>query len=296
MKTVARRTCAKTLVSAASRLISTLFLPRFALAAITTVSCLYARDNKPLPDPEQLLARARSSIEKAERDKENYSCTVRESNQELNADGSIKKNHSKLEERFFVNGLQVDHLLARDGANLNSGDAKKEQERVDKEVKKYSDPQAARKEWSQDETQVKLFLRAVRFTNGYREERANRSVVVYNLSGDPNFHPHKLEERFAQAISGKIWMDEESGTPLELRFQTDKDVKIGGGLVANLHRGFQLHMLQERQPDGVWLTKVIEGSGDAKAALFLHPRFRFQEQVEQCHLFSVNTQQKVQSP
>ncbi len=267
----------------------------FVGAVVIATGCARAND-KPLPDPQQLLVRARASIQKSEHDLENYSCVVHESGQELNGDGSVKKDHSKTEERFFVNGIQIDHVLERNGKALDAAEAKKEQERVNKDVKKYSDAQQAQKEHNQDEKQVDTFLRALRFTNGYRESKANRSVVVYDLSGDPNFKPRKLEERFAQALTGKIWIDEESGTPLEVRFQTDKDIKIGGGLVASLHKGFQLHLVQERQPDGVWLTKMVEGSGDARAALFLHPRFRFREQLEKCHLFSVNTQQKVQSP
>jgi hypothetical protein len=163
-------------------------------------------------------------------------------------------------------------------------------------VKKYSDSKNVEKEHVRDEKQVDMFLRALRFSNGHRERREGRSVVVYDLAGDPKFHPRKVEERFAQALTGRMWMDEESGTPLEMRVETTRDVKIGGGLLANIHKGFQAHLLQQRQPDGVWLTKMVEGSGDARTALFMHPRFRFREDLDQCHLFSVNSQQKVQAP
>jgi hypothetical protein len=58
--------------------------------------------------------------------------------------------------------------------------------------------------------------------------------------------------------------------------------------LANLHKGFQLHIEQTRQPDGVWLTSLIEGTGDARAALFLHPRFRFKQVTSHCRLYSVD--------
>ena len=87
--------------------------------------------------------------------------------------------------------MEIDHVLARDGQELAGGEAKKEQERVDKEVKKYSDPKNAEKEQVRDEKQVDMFLRALRFSNGHREWREGRSVVVYDLAGDPNFHPRK---------------------------------------------------------------------------------------------------------
>lgn len=250
----------------------------------------------PLPDPQALRRRAMVSLQKLRKDRENYSCKVREDTYELNADGSVKKMKTVSEERFFVNGWPVDHVLARDGRDLSGEDAKKEQERTDKEVKKLSDTKKAAKEEQQNEHQIDIFLRALRFTNGHREERDSRSTVVYDLAGDPNFHPQKLEERFAQALTGRIWMDEESGVPRELKVETERDVKIAGGMAANLHKGFQLHLVQQRQSDGVWLTKVAEGRGDVRAVLFLRERFRFREELGECHLFSVNTQQKVQAP
>jgi hypothetical protein len=255
-----------------------------------------AQSDTPLPDPRELKQRAIVNMRKSEKDLENYSCMVRVQEFDLNADGSVKRRRQRVEERFYVNGMEINHAQSRDGQPLSGGDAKKEQARVDKEVKKYSDRASVEKEQEHDEKQADTFLRALSFYNGRREERENRSVVIYDLAGDPNFHPHRVEERFAQALTGRIWMDEESGTPQELQVETVRDVKIGGGLLANIHKGFRAHLIQQRQPDGVWLTKMVEGSGDMKAALFLHPRFRFREDLEKCHLFSVDTQQKIQAP
>ncbi len=268
-----------------------------AILGVCVLSCLPASaHDAPLPDPQALRQRAIASSQKLRKDRENYSCTVREETYELNSDGSVKKKRIVLEDRFFVNGWPVDHVLARDGKTLNGEDAKKEQERTDKEVRKFSDTKKADKEEEQNERQIDVFLRALRFSNGHREQRNSRSTVVYDLAGDPNFHPQKIEERFAQALTGRIWMDEESGLPLELKVETERDVKIAGGVAANLHKGFQLHLVQQRQSDGVWLTKLAEGSGDVRAVLFLRQRFRFREELDQCHLFSVNTEEKVQTP
>ena len=29
-----------------------------------------------------------------------------------------------------------------------------------------------------------------------------------------------------------------------------------------MHKGFQLHFIQSRQPDGLWITKMVEGNAD----------------------------------
>ncbi len=250
----------------------------------------------PIPDADQMKQRVLKSMRQSEDALERYSCLVREQSDELNSDGSVKKHRSSLKEQFFVNRMEIEHTLERDGKPLSASEAKKEQERVDKQVKKYSDAGEAEKAQAHNEKQADMFLRALRFINGRREQRAGRSTLVYGLSGDPSFHPKNLEERFAEALTGRIAIDEESGTPVELRFETTRDVKIGAGLLANLHKGFWLHLTQQRQPDGVWLTKDVQGSGDARAALFLRARFQFKEELDKCHLFSVSTQQKLENP
>lgn len=263
-------------------------------ACLALSSAAASRAETPLPDPQTLRNRIIANAEKHQREEENYSCTVRQEGYELNSDGSIKKKETTLNDRFFVKGRPLDHMLEKNGKPLSSDEARKEQERIDKLVKKYSDAKRAEKSEQEWQRQLDTFVKALRFSNGHREQRAGRNLVVYDMSGDPNFHPQRVEERFMQALTGTIWVDEETASPREIKLQTDRDVKIAAG-VGNLHKGFQLHLLWERQPDGVWLTKLAEGSGDARA-LFLHQRFRFHEEIERCHLFSVTTQQKVQTP
>jgi len=61
--------------------------------------------------------------------------------------------------------------------------------------------------------------------------------------------------------------------------------------VADLHKGAWLHIHNQPQPDGVWLTDLAEGSGDARAALFFHPYIRFKETSDGCHLYSATATQ-----
>lgn len=264
----------------------------FCLLAVS----LLVKSDTPLPNKEQLKSRSLASLKKSEKELEKYSCMVETQEDELNSDGSVKKHKTREQERFFVNGVEVDHLLKRDGKPLSPGDAKKEQDRVNYEAKKYSNPQNVERRQQQDEKQIDMFLRALKFTNERRETRDGRSTIVFDLAGDPDFHPKNLDEKFAVAMVGKVWIDEETGNVDEVRAHTDRDIKIGGGLIASVHKGFRVALVQERMPDGVWLAKIVEGSGDARAALFLHPRFRFHEDLSGCHLFSVDTQQSIKGP
>ena len=267
-----------------------LLIPLLLLSAL----CLGA--DTPLPNPQQLKQRLLANLKKSEQDLEKYSCMVHSETDELNANGSTKKRKTAEQERFFVNGVEVDHLLGRDGKPLSSAEAKKEQDRVNYEVKKYSKPKEVEKRQAEDEKQIDMFLRALKFANERREVRDGRSTIVFDLQGDPSYHAKTLEERFAVAMTGRVWVDEETGNVDEVETHTDRDVKIAGGLLASVHKGFRVVLIQQRQPDGVWLAKAVEGTGDARAALFMHPRFRFRQDIDKCHLFSVDTQQSIKGP
>lgn len=276
-----------------------LFLMTAAIASIRTLAAAaqVPPANAPLPSAEEIKVRVIANEKKSEQAKERYLCIVKDEAEELESGGAIKKQETKESEEFYLNGQEIDHLLVKNGKPLKGHEADKEQERVSKEVKKFSDPKQVKKAEDEQQKEIDLFLKALRYTNGHRETRDRRSTVVYDLSGDPAFRASNVEQRFAKAIAGRIWVDEETGELLELHVHTDRDVKIAGGLLANLHKGFQLHVEQSRQPDGVWLTSLVEGTGDARAGLFFHPRFRFKETTGQCRLYSVDaTSQAPKSP
>lgn len=266
------------------------------LGLVTGMLTLLLTQGPTLPDPQQMKTRALANWRKSELALENYSCTVQEEDDELNSNGTVKHRRTSEVEQFYVSGVEIDRTLSRNGVPLTGSAARREQERVDKEVKKYTDAKQVQKEEAAEEKQVSLFLQAVRFDNGKRETRDGRSIIMYDLSGDPQFHPTNIEGRFAQALTGQIWLDEDTGTPVEMQVHTDRDVKVGAGLLANVHKGFRFHFVQQHEPDGAWILKSLDGTGDARAALFFHPRFRFRQDLNGCHLFSVSTKETTANP
>lgn len=256
------------------------------------VALLLAADgsrSQPLPDAAQLRQRALSNMREAAMALERYSCSVRTQSERVDEDGSVKKAESRRAERFFVNGVSIDHVLERDGRALDRGAQEKEQRRTDNEVKKFSEAKQAQKVEDEREKRLEMFLRAQRLVDGQRQIRDGRKTLAYRMEADPKFRAKNIDERFAQAAGGLIWIDEETGAPVELKMETSRDVKIGGGLLANLHKGFRLHLIRTRQPDGLWLTKMVEGNADLRAGLFFHPRIRFREETSNCQLYSVES-------
>jgi hypothetical protein len=261
------------------------------IAAIAVAQTTPPQNNAPLPNPNELLQRAIANETKLAAEQERYECRVNDETTELDGKGKVKKSETETREQFYVNGVEIDRTLAKNGKDLSADETKKEDDRVMKKTVKYSDPATAKKETDKQNKQMQEILSAMIITSGHREQVEGRSVLFYDIVPNPQFQAKNLNQRFAQVMQGKISLDEQTGEPIDINIKSTQDLKIAGGMLANLHKGFWLHVHDHQQPDGVWLTDLAEGSGDARAALFFHPYFRFKETTGECHLYTATTTQ-----
>lgn len=249
----------------------------------------------PLPSASQLKQRVLDNLKKSRAEQERYICRTTRENVETDKHGNIKKREVRQYDVFFVNGLEIHTLTAKDGKPLDHEQKKKESERVQEKVKKDSDANYVAKKDAENAQQLDTLLHMLRFTNGRRIDVGGRPTLAYDLTGDPNVHPKGVEETFLHNMTGNIQVDEMTGELVDLNARLYHDVKIGGGLLANLHKGFWIHVRQRRYPDGVWLAELVEGNGDARAALFFHPYFRFKQTMNGCALTNVTTSEKTEA-
>jgi len=242
--------------------------------------------NAPLPNPKELLKRALANEKKRAAEQERYECRVTDTNVRTDKHGNVKKTSSVVQEQFFVNGIPIERTISRNGKDLSPDQVKKQDERVMKETLKYSNQAKAKKKTDKQNRQIQDLIEAMMLTHGRRKIVNRRSVLYYDIVPNPKFHARNLTQRFARVMQGTISIDEQSGEMIDLNIKSVADLRIAGGLLASLHKGFWLHIHNHAEPDGVWLNDLAEGSGNARAALFFHPYFRFKETTGNCHLYT----------
>ena len=269
-------------------------LPLLAVLAASPVDT--KPTEKPLPDAQHLLELALKDQKRLADEQERYSCKVRSETVQTDSKGKVKKADTREEEQFFVNGHEIDRTLTKDGKPLDAKAAKKEDERVSKEAKKYSDPGQRIKADNENEKNVEAVLHMIKTSGERRGTVDGRPTIFFHIEGNPDAKPKDIAERGMQAAAGTMALDEQTGELLDLDIKTAKDVKVAGGLVGDLHKGFALHVRQAPQPDGIWLTEIVEGSGDVRAALFFHPYFHFKQQNSGCQLYTVDSSTRTKAP
>jgi hypothetical protein len=247
--------------------------------------------NAPLPNAGELLQRALANERKQDAEREKYDCRITDRTVETDSRGNTKKDTSVVSDLFFVNGIPIERTLQKDGKDLSADDQHKQDDRVMKETLKYSNQANAQKEEDKDNQELEDFMQAMMLANGHRVVVDGRSELFYDIVPNPRFDAKNLNQRLAQVMQGKVSLDEQTGELIDINVTSVADLKIGGGLVANVHKGLWLHIHNQPRPDGVWLTDLAEGSGDARAALFLHPYFHFKETSDECHLYTATASQ-----
>jgi hypothetical protein len=103
-----------------------------------------------------------------------------------------------------------------------------------------------------------VFLRASQFVNPRRERFRGQDVLVFDFEPNPEFKAHKLEEKLVQKLAGVVWVDEKAHDVARLEAYFVGDMKIGGGLLANLQKGTSFVFEQSFLNNEVWLPTYAE--------------------------------------
>jgi hypothetical protein len=222
-----------------------------------------------LPDLKALFKEIDNNQKAIDKIKENYTGTRAEVETEFESNGKVKKREVTEYTFFYLNGEEVSTVVKKDGQPLSDAEQKKENEKTQKrieelqkrETKKEAKEEKAKEEGKSNEKEepgIEIFLRACQFVNPRRERFRGQDVLVFDFEPNPEFKAHKLVEKLAQKLAGVVWIDEKAHDVARLEAYFTGDMKIGGGLLANLQKGTSFVLEQAYVNNEVWLPTYEE--------------------------------------
>src|SRR6266446_1102938 len=222
-----------------------------------------------LPDLKALFKEIDDNQKAIDKLKENYAGSESEEETEFEGDGKLKKREISEYTFFYLNGDEITTLVKKDGKPLSDAEQKKENEKTQKrieehqkrEAKKEAKEEKAKEEGKNkegDEPGIEIFLRACQFVNPRRERFRGQDVLVFDFEPNPEFKAHKLVEKVVQKLAGVVWVDEKAHDVARLEAYFTGDMKIGGGLLANLQKGTSFVFEQSFVNNEVWLPTYME--------------------------------------
>src|SRR5438094_8241760 len=217
-----------------------------------------------LPDLKALFKEIDDNQKAIDKLKENYAGSQSEEETEFEGDGRGKKHEGNEYTFFYLNGDEITTLVKKDGKPLSDAEQKKENEKKEKRIEEHQ-KRATKKEAKEekereegksenkDEPGIEIFLRACQFVNPRRERFRGQDVLVFDFEPNPEFKAHKLAEKVVQKLVGVVWVDEKAHDVARLEAYFTGDMKIGGGLLANLQKGTSFVFEQAFINNEVWL-------------------------------------------
>jgi hypothetical protein len=231
-----------------------------------------------LPDLKALFKQIDANQQALDKIKENYAGTKVEEETDYEGSGKPKKPEVRESTFFYLDGTEVSTLVKIDGQPLSPEAQKKENARVLKEIdeleksaqKKENSDQKAKQEQKEDEEEdvsIDAFLRACQFVNPRRERFRGQDVLVFDFEPNPEFKARTLVEKVIQKLGGVIWIDEKALDVVRLDAFFVNNVKIAGGLLADLQKGTRVVLEQTYVNNEVWLPTYEEVHIDVRVLL-----------------------------
>src|SRR5438045_2188010 len=260
-----------------------------------------------LPDLKALFKEIDDNQKTIDKLKENYAGTETEEESEYDGAGKVKKHEERESTFFYLDGDEITTLVKKDGKALDEKEQEKESERVRRRIEEHQKRQAKKeakeekakeqgKNEDKDEPGIEVFLRACQFVNPHRERFRGQDVLVFDFEPNPEFKPHKLEEKIVQKLSGVVWVDEKAHDVARLEAYFVGDVKIAGGLLANVQKGTSFVFEQAYINNEVWLPTYMEGHLGARVLLVKGFKVSFVARYSDYKKFNVETLSTIAKP
>jgi hypothetical protein len=222
--------------------------------------------------------------------REDYTFRAVQTTRELDSNGKTKKTETEEHEVFFVNRQQIEKLVRKDGKDLTPDQARKEQDRVNKEVLKVSKPSYTNPD--KDEITVARLLQIVKFVRPRRVLLNGRDTIAFDFAGDEHAKTHGRDEEALKKVSGTIWIDEADREVSRMSATLDENYHVGFGLLASVAKGSNVVFDQALIRNEAWLPTAIALHLQARAFLVAGIRAEIDIHFDQYRKFQTDAVQQ----
>jgi len=239
--------------------------------ACLLLRCLSAQT----PDPLEIVRRSVEQDRLNFRRANDYSYVQHTEQRELDEQGRVRKVESRTFDVIVIDGEPYQKLIARNGKPLGEAEARKEQEKLDRELarRRNEDPARRSRRLSEEEKrrmEGREFAReipeAFRFRLAGEERLEGRPVWIIDAEPKPGYRGEAKRADLLSKFRGRLWIDQQDYQWVRVEAETIAPVRFGWVLV-RLDPGAKMVFEQRRVHDEVWLPSRAQIQLSARLAL-----------------------------
>lgn len=256
----------------AERLKNRMCLPSCAVLFLTLLA---AGASAQAPDPREIVRRSVEQDRLNFRRANDYSYVQHIEQRELDSQGRVKKTESRTYDVIVLDGEPYEKLIARDGRPLGEAEARREQEKLDRELarRRSRDPEARarrRTEAEKRRQQGREFALEIPDAFTFRlsgvESIEGRPVWIIEAEPRPGYRGRAKRADLLTKFRGRLWIDQEDYQWVRVEAETIAPVRFGW-ILARLDPGAKMLFEQRRVQREVWLPSHAHMQLSARLAL-----------------------------
>jgi len=239
--------------------------------ACLLLRCLSAQT----PDPLEIVRRSVEQDRLNFRRANDYSYVQHTEQRELDEQGRVRKVESRTFDVIVIDGEPYQKLIARNGKPLGEAEARKEQEKLDRELARRRNEDPARRSRRRSEEEKRRmegreFAReipeAFRFRLAGEERLEGRPVWIIDAEPKPGYRGKAKRADLLSKFRGRLWIDQQDYQWVRVEAETIAPVRFGW-VLARLDPGAKMVFEQRRVHDEVWLPSRAHIQLSARLAL-----------------------------
>ncbi len=235
----------------------------------------------------ELLRRAEEKDLENDKRQRDYTYIEHVERHKLDGHGVVKKVESRTSEILEIYGEPVARLTAKDDKPLPAGEAKKEDEKIQKIIdkRKNESDEDRRKRLEHEEKgreEDRKFVLEIADAFNFRligsEVLDGHDTWVLEGEPRPGYEPKQRGAKILSKFKGRVWIDKSEAQWVKLDITAIDTISVGF-VLARIHKGTHVLVELTRVNDEVWLPKHVQLHFDARVALFKS----YDEDVEQTY-------------
>jgi hypothetical protein len=196
----------------------------------------------------------------------NYTYIEHVVERKLDGNGAVKSTESKTYEVMQLYGEQVNRLMAKDDKPLSEKDAAKEEEKIQKLIKKRSgeseDERKKRLEKeAKDREKARQFVREICDAYDMKvagvENVDGRELLIIDGDPRPGYKPKLKDAKYLPKFRVRGWIDRATEQWVKLDADAIDNISWGAFLV-KINKGMRLEIAQTLVNNEVWLPQRVQ--------------------------------------
>ncbi len=246
-----------------------------------------ATGNVPPAQIRDLLRHAEEKDLENDKRQRDYTYIEHVERHKLDGHGVVKKVESRTSEILEIYGEPVARLTAKDDKPLSAGEAKKEDEKIQKIIdkRKNESDEDRRKRLEHEEKgreEDRKFVLEIADAFNFRligsEVLDGHDTWVLEGEPRPGYEPKQRGAKILSKFKGRVWIDKSEAQWVKLDITAIDTISVGF-VLARIHKGTRVLIELTRVNDEVWLPKLVQLHFDARVALFKS----YDEDIEQTY-------------